>query len=207
MYAGLASSGEIVHLRQMLHDAAHSFPDVLPRSGRFHKKTRIRVGLVAFIVALQLLTGLFFLIDVIRDYLIVGVGIHTVVESIGTVALFFGVGLGGYEMTRMIRIAKRTEAALQMASGAFAELLNEKFAAWRLTPSEADVALLTLKGYDGPQIAGLRGTAPGTVRAQLTNIYGKSGCSGRGQFVSLFIDALLDGADDAKPLAVVRQGG
>ena len=59
------------------------------------------------------------------------------------------------------------------------------------------VELLTLKGYDATQIAKMRKTAPGTARAQLTSIYGKSDSNGRGQIVSLFIDALLD--DPAQP--------
>ena len=152
----------------------------------------VRVGILVALVALQGASALFFLGDVLVDFLAIGFDPHTTYEAIATVALLLGVCFGGFEIARTIRHGKRTEAALQMASGAFSEVLKDRFGAWNLTPSEADVALLTLKGFDGPQIAQLRGTAPGTVRAQLGHIYAKSGCNGRGQFVSLFIDALLD---------------
>ena len=109
-----------------------------------------------------------------------------------TLALVLGVGLGLFEIRRTIRHGRRVESAIRMARGAFADVLSDRFLTWELTEAEADVALLTLKGLDGPEIARLRGTAPGTVRAQLAGIYAKSGSTGRGQFVSLFIDELLD---------------
>jgi DNA-binding CsgD family transcriptional regulator len=143
-------------------------------------------------ITLQAVSALFFLGDVMADFSAIGFDPHTTYEAVATLALLLGVGFGGIEMTRMVRYNSRAETALKMASGAFSEVLSDRFSAWKLTPSEAEVALLTLKGFGGPQIADLRGTAPGTVRAQLGHIYAKSGCNGRGQFVSLFIDALLD---------------
>lgn len=90
------------------------------------------------------------------------------------------------------RAASRAESALKLAAGGFAGLLRHRFDDWRLTEAEAEVALFTLKGFDATEIARLRGTAAGTVRAQLGRIYAKSGAHGRGAFVSLFLDALLD---------------
>jgi DNA-binding NarL/FixJ family response regulator len=41
------------------------------------------------------------------------------------------------------------------------------------------------------EIAGMRGAAQGTVRAQLTKIYSKAGVSGRAQFAAFFVEDLL----------------
>lgn len=40
----------------------------------------------------------------------------------------------------------------------------------------------------------MRGTAPGTVRAQCTAVYGKAGVDGRAQLFSVFMEELLIGA-------------
>ena len=58
------------------------------------------------------------------------------------------------------------------------------------------MALFTIKGLSIQEIAGLRNTSEGTVKAQSNAIYRKSGVSGRTQLLSLFLDDLL--ADDAE---------
>jgi DNA-binding CsgD family transcriptional regulator len=67
------------------------------------------------------------------------------------------------------------------------------FERWTLTPSEREVALLVLKGFDNETIADLRDTAQGTVRAQDTKIYAKARVDGRAQLLSIFVEELLDG--------------
>jgi len=81
---------------------------------------------------------------------------------------------------------------LSAASGAFTEAMMAEFERWGLTPAERDVALLSLKGCEVAEIAQLRGSAAGTVRAQLARVYAKAGVSGRAQLASLFIEELLD---------------
>jgi DNA-binding CsgD family transcriptional regulator len=89
------------------------------------------------------------------------------------------------------------ETQLRQASGAFAELLEERFRGWGLTPSERDVAWFTIKGLPIAEIARLRQTSEGTVKAQSNAIYRKAEVSGRAQLVSLCIEDLID----AGPLA------
>jgi DNA-binding CsgD family transcriptional regulator len=161
-------------------------PPIPARSGIV--RLRVLVGLVL----LQLLGAVYFLGDVIVDLATTGPEPHFIHEALATAALFAGVAFGAIEGWRSLHYRRRSDAALKMAAGAFGELLRDRFGAWGLTDSERQVAMLTLKGFDGPDIARMRGTAPGTVRAQLGNIYAKSGSSSRGQFVSLFIDDLLD---------------
>ncbi len=144
------------------------------------------------LVVLQGFAAAFFLSDVLLDIFTIGLETHIAHEIVATLALILGSLFGGVELWRALQRNRRSDAALQMASGAFSDLLRGRFRDWKLSPSERQVALMTLKGFDGPEIAALRGTAAGTVRAQLGNIYAKSGTNGRGQFVSLFIDDLLE---------------
>ena len=60
------------------------------------------------------------------------------------------------------------------------------------------MALFTIKGLSIQEIAALRNTSEGTVKAQSNAIYRKSGVSGRAQLLSLFLDTLL--AEDAEDI-------
>lgn len=151
---------------------------------------RGRVGLLALVVALQALCVVFFTADVAGD-LAAGLTWHSGFEALVALALLAGTILGAVEMRRTLVRAERAARAQAVASEAFRDLIETRFADWGLTPAEAEVALFTLKGLDPADVAALRGAAEGTVRAQLTRIYGKAGVSGRGQFVALFIEDLL----------------
>ena len=116
-----------------------------------------------------------------------------------SVGLVLGVVVGGLMLHRALRERHRAEERLRRASGAFMDLLQERFAEWGLTPSERDVALFAIKGMSTAEIARLRSTSEGTVKAQTNAIYRKAGVSGRPQLLSLFIDDLMreDGAVQA----------
>ena len=83
------------------------------------------------------------------------------------------------------------EVQLRAASGAFMDLLYERFQEWELTPAEADVALFAIKGLSTQDIANLRGVSEGTVKAQTNAIYRKAGVTGRPQLLSQFLDDLI----------------
>ncbi|MDP6952768.1 MAG: LuxR C-terminal-related transcriptional regulator [Alphaproteobacteria bacterium] len=70
-------------------------------------------------------------------------------------------------------------------------MLEEHFDRWALTPSERDVALLAIKGLSITEIAGVRETKEGTIKAQCNAVYRKAGVSGRPQLLSVFIEELL----------------
>ena len=92
------------------------------------------------------------------------------------------------------------EDQLRVASGAFHDLLEERMTQWGLTPAEREVALFAIKGLTTAEIAGLRSTSEGTVKAQTAAVYRKAGVSSRPQLLSLFIDDLLgDGLPGAPP--------
>ena len=56
----------------------------------------------------------------------------------------------------------------------------------------ADAALFAIKGLSIQDIAAVRETSEGTVKAQTNAIYRKAGVSGRSQLLSLFIEDLID---------------
>jgi DNA-binding CsgD family transcriptional regulator len=76
-------------------------------------------------------------------------------------------------------------------------LCDDHFTEWGLTAAERDVALFALKGMSIAEIAELRQTSQGTVKAQTNAIYRKAGVSGRPQLLSLFVDELMDAPADA----------
>ena len=53
------------------------------------------------------------------------------------------------------------------------------------------MALFAIKGMSVPEIARLRQTSEGTVKAQTAAIYRKAGVSGRPQLLSLFIEDMM----------------
>jgi DNA-binding CsgD family transcriptional regulator len=120
------------------------------------------------------------------------------------VGLILGVVLGGWMLWLALRDRNRAEERLRRASGAFMDLLQERFGEWGLTPSEKDVALFAIKGLSTAEIASLRTTSEGTVKAQTNAIYRKAGVTGRSQLLSLFIEDLMrdDGAVRPMPDAV-----
>ncbi|WP_416897316.1 MAG: helix-turn-helix transcriptional regulator [Minwuia sp.] len=152
-----------------------------------------RAALLAGLLTVQALCAVFFVGDVIGDFGSGEIDLHTAFEGLVALMLVIGVVLGGLEMRRTLERNQRAEAALSVASGAFAELIESYFEKWTLTPAEADVAMLALKGFDVAEIAEFRGAAQGTVRAQLTRVYAKAGVSNRTQLVGLFVEELMGG--------------
>ncbi len=155
---------------------------------------------VAVILVVQAACAFVFVSDIIASVL----GLRAVpiswqtrelIEIGAAVGLILGLGLGALALFRSFRARTAAEEHLRRAQTAFMDLLAERFAEWGLTPAEADVALFAIKGLSTADIAGLRQTSEGTVKAQTAAIYRKAGVTGRPQLLSLFIDDLM--RDDA----------
>ena len=144
------------------------------------------------IVVLQLLATIFFLLDFVGDLTAHGLVPHLVAEGGAALALFAGVLFGAAQIRWLVLRTRQDEAAVATSRGALAELMRLRFAAWRLTAAEADVALFAIKGCDIAEIAALRGAATGTVRAQLARVYAKSGVKSQAGLMALFLDELVD---------------
>lgn len=149
-------------------------------------------SLVALIL-FQAACSAFFVFDVIEDMAEGQVSLWHMLPEIGaTVGLFVGIVFEVRSLMALLRRQALMEKSLGVAAGALAELMEDYFRQWALTPSEADVAAFTIKGYTIAEIATLRGSAEGTVKTHLNAIYRKAGVQGRGQLVSLLIEDLLN---------------
>ncbi|WP_299152038.1 hypothetical protein [uncultured Tateyamaria sp.] len=137
----------------------------------------------------------YFLIDIFFDFFLRQytntLADSDIVEAIVTLALFLGLAFSGAELRRLMRRQDKITDQLKVASGAFSDLLDVRFSEWQLTEAERAVAVLAIKGYSVADMAQLRNTAQGTVKAQCAALYRKADVSGRLQLLSLFLDDLM----------------
>ncbi|QLQ18857.1 MAG: helix-turn-helix transcriptional regulator [Exiguobacterium profundum] len=152
---------------------------------------RRETGALAVFVALQSLAAVFYIGDVFSDIAENADNLHVWFEGTVTLSLVAGILFGIVALRRTFALIEHQDRALEVARGALADVVSVQFKAWGLTPAEADVGLLALKGLDVAEIATLRGAAQGTVRAQLTRIYAKVSVSGRAQFAAHFVEDLM----------------
>ena len=152
--------------------------------------------IIGAILLVQAVCAFFFVSDILSSVL----GIRTtpiswrsreLIEIGAALGLILGLILGAVVLSRSMQARRVAEERLRRASAAFIDLLAERFAHWGLTPAEADVALFAIKGMSTAEIAGLRQTSEGTVKAQTAAIYRKAGVTGRPQLLSLFIEDLM----------------
>lgn len=146
---------------------------------------------ISILVALQALACGFFLVDLVGDVVAEGIGSHLVIEGMAAMALLVAVVLGTLQVRSLIAAARRNETAVAAAQGALAELIALRFEEWQLTAAEADVALFALKGCDIAEIAGFRGSAAGTVRAQLARVYAKAQVDSQSGLIAQFLEELI----------------
>lgn len=158
------------------------------------------------VLLVQFLCTVFFVSDILSSMF----GIYTrplpwevreLMEIGSALGLILGLVVGTLMLRRTIKERNEAQEKLRRASGAFMDLLEERFGEWALTPAERDVALFAIKGMTTSEIATLRATSEGTVKAQTNAIYRKAGVSGRPQLLSLFIDDLMrdDVTDQLRP--------
>lgn len=168
---------------------------------RRHKTLQRKAAALTMVVALQAVAALFFILDLAGDLIAEGFGPHLAAESAAVLALLAGVLIGAYQIRALVLSARQDEAAVAMARGVASDLVRLRFAEWKLTPAEADVALFALKGCDVAEIAALRGAATGTVRAQLARVYAKAGVGSQSALLGTFLEDLIDPALHATPLS------
>lgn len=117
--------------------------------------------------------------------------LYELIEILAALGLLIGVVVSGSLVWNALKARDKAEEHLRLASTAFADLVAERFAEWGLSPAEKDVALFAIKGMSTADVANLRKTSEGTVKAQTNAIYRKAGVSGRGQLQALFIEDLM----------------
>ncbi len=161
----------------------------------FETNTRLPAGLFA-LMALQFVCVVFFLGDVAADYRASAAHsfeLHLSVEIVATFSLLAAIVVEGKILLGLVRRKAHLEGRLRVASAAVYDVIEAHFQHWKLSPAETDVATFLVKGLEIAQIAELRGSAEGTVKAHLNAIYRKSGTHSRGELLSVLIDGLLGG--------------
>ncbi len=156
----------------------------------------MRQIVIGAILLVQALCAIFFVSDILSSVLGIYVRplaweLRELLEIGAALGLVLGVVLGGVMLVWTLRERNQAQERLRRASGLFMDVLEERFGDWNLTPAERDVALFAIKGMSTAEIAVLRATSEGTVKAQTNAIYRKAGVSGRPQLLSLFIDDLM----------------
>jgi len=150
-----------------------------------------RKRLFVLAAALQLACGAALVIDLLSE--LDESLLHLSIEGLAVVALFVGAAITISGLFRLVQRNEAVEEQLEAATGAFNDVLESHFFRWGLSPSERDVAILLIKGLSTAEIAELRNTRNGTVKAQNAAIYRKAGVSGRAELLGVFIDEIVAG--------------
>lgn len=161
-------------------------------------KRLLPIGLAA-VLAMQGVGMVFFLMDAGEELAHDPAGLHPISEAVVALALAFGAFVVGQALFRSLRLVRLQQSALAVASAEFHVVMEDQFDRWKLSKAEKEIALLSLQGKDIEEIAALRGSAAGTVRAQLAKIYGKSGVSNRSQLSAVFVERLISAKSPQAP--------
>ena len=146
------------------------------------------------IVAVQAFAAIYFLVDAIGDITekpAAGFSFEILMDGVVAFALIAGIAVGSRHFKKTADEIRRKDISLGIARGALSQHIEQRFGEWGLTSGEAEVALFAMKGCNISEIASLRNSALGTVRAQLSQIYSKAGVSSQSMLVSSFIEDLL----------------
>lgn len=117
---------------------------------------------------------------------------HLVFEILSAVALILAIQILVQQL-RHLRAQNNEQAqSLKFLRGEMDSFTRRKFEEWSLSPAEREITMYMLKGLSIADIAQARSTAEGTVKAQTSNIFRKTGVSSRMELMSLFMDEFLD---------------
>ena len=174
---------------------------------RFQSATRQDRNFLAALAGIQVFCGTVFGMDIVYESHLELINnakisavetVHLVVEAIAVCLLFFGYRLAYRELKALHNADDEKARLLSCLRGHFDEIINAQFKEWNLSPAERDIALLSLRGSRISDIAKMRSTSEGTVKAQLSAVYHKSGINTRGELLAHFMDEFLDyaSADD-----------
>jgi len=155
-------------------------------------KTGLPALVIAIIVA-QILCAIVFVNSVLSDaFEDVGFDWHQISAMLALIALLAGVVFEAFYLIALLQRKASLERSVGMASAALQDVIESHFTEWNLTASERDVATLMVKGLSIAEIAQIRGSAEGTVKAHLNSIYRKSKARNRAEVLSNIMDAMLD---------------
>ncbi|NVK19648.1 MAG: helix-turn-helix transcriptional regulator [Methylocystaceae bacterium] len=161
------------------------------------QKNRFEVQGLIFSFIVIAICEAFFLIDVYADLFRIDIDTtwidHDQIELFAVLTLTFALLIIGLQIFRLLKKHRQIENTVEVASGELFKVIQRHFSQWKLSPSEAEVALLLIKGMSTQEIADIRQTKIGTVKSQTSSIYQKAGVKGRNELVAYFVEDLLAG--------------
>ncbi|MBE0414718.1 helix-turn-helix transcriptional regulator [Yoonia sp.] len=149
---------------------------------------------------IQLVCGLGFGVDLILEfpdprvwaYLGPEALIHLLSELLIMLLLLIGFGIAR-QIQRYLELQSDSMARdLRSLRGDFDSILHRQFESWQLTAAQRDVALLCLRGLRISDIAAIRGSAEGTVKAHFSAIFRAANVRTRSEFVALFMEEFIE---------------
>ena len=173
----------------------------------FNSATRQDRHFLAALAGIQVFCGTVFGIDIVyeshlelfNEAKISAIeAIHLIVETIAVCLLFFGYRLAYRELKLLQSSDAKNARMLKCLRGHFDEIIEAQFFKWNLSSAEKDIALLSLRGSRISDIAKMRHTSEGTVKAQLSAVYHKSSINSRTELLAFFMDEFLDYSSDGE---------
>jgi DNA-binding CsgD family transcriptional regulator len=161
---------------------------------------------LAALVLIQAVCAVFFVSDVVADYIESGMPLlerpHLFFEVLIAFCLVAAIAFESYFFMWLLQRKAHLDKSASIAASAINDIINAHFDGWQLTAAERDIAAFMIKGMSISEIAGLRGTAEGTIKAHLNAIYRKSETTGRSDLLSFIIDDIIGERDMANPKLV-----
>lgn len=159
------------------------------------QKPKNAARILMILIAIQAFSAVFFIVDVMSDFRELGAQaatqLHFYIESTATVSLVAAIVFEVNYLMYLLRREAHLVNSLRIAGSAVHDVIESEFENWHLTPAEQDVATFLVKGLSTTEIADMRGSAEGTVKAHLNAIYRKSGTRNRAEMLSLLIDTMM----------------
>lgn len=153
------------------------------------------------VLAIMAVSTAFFVVDVVSDLTThmtaqQGYSLKQTLHLLFEILAVIGLGCGALIVWRYARMLRETATSQQdkitLLHGSIQELIERRFAEWRLTAAERQVTLFIIKGFATADIAMMRETAEGTVKTQISSIFRKIGVRSRAELMSVFMDEFLD---------------
>ncbi|GAA5190669.1 helix-turn-helix transcriptional regulator [Ferrimonas gelatinilytica] len=117
--------------------------------------------------------------------------LHLAVEFIVFVAISAVLLRELWQLKRLRRAFAAEQDKNSRLAGELLSVIQQQFTRWHLSPSEAEIALLLIRGLSMKEIAAARQVKEKTVRLQASAVYAKSGCAGRHELSAYFIEDLM----------------
>ncbi len=165
-----------------------------------HERWSLPTGMVLFGVILLLVAG-----DVVADARSGTHWLHIAIELV--ILLFAAIGIAvlwvrylgtrrDAELLQRDLEAARADARhwrneSREALAGLGAAIDRQFERWELSPAEAEIGLLLLKGLTHKEIARVRSTSERTVRQQARALYLKARLAGRAELSAFFLEDLL----------------